>query len=236
VGLVLIVGLLAQQQEDLDEEEFRSIQTTFGNLNSVLNSNSLALHHEPHELSDADRFEADMIGYYGLHYVRRLASHIAIHDELPPPITAYGEESEDEATKKLDTILAENNYRSKRKGMFWGKRELFAHLMLHSDAQGFYVPQDFEDVAFDNFDPQLDGLGGMIGSAPRLLRECEILSSRLEMPTTLHHDLDELWEASETPARSGPLWQVYGIEAFGIARLMAGCLASIRTGAALSFS
>lgn len=44
-----------------------------------------------------------------------------------------------------------------------------SHLLCHSDAEGFYVPIDFEDVIVDNEDRELPG--GLLGSTQRLMAE-----------------------------------------------------------------
>lgn len=236
MGLTILVGLLAQQKDELEH-----LSLIFKNLNSILLQNALLPHNEPMRLSEKDRFEAQMMGYGGLHYVRRLASHLAIHNALPPPTTDYQiADSDDPAIEALFARLEKNGFRSTRHGLLSGimahNSEMFAHLMLHSDTQGFYIPQDFEDVVFDENEPQLEGLGGMVGSTFHLLRECEILAKKIGLPVEMHHDSEELWEFSDCPASSGPLWQVYGIESFGLARLMEACRVSIRSGAAIAFA
>ena len=44
------------------------------------------------------------------------------------------------------------------------------HLLIHSDAEGFYVPVDFKEVLFDE-EQQL--AGGMLGSSGLRLATCE---------------------------------------------------------------
>jgi hypothetical protein len=241
MGLSIVVGLLAQQKKELDAEEFEEFSSVYDNLNTVLLQNGLPCHIEPIKLAKKNRFESDMIGYGGLHYVRRLASHFAINEKLPPPIGKYEISiSDDPAIDALNARLENNGYRSRKHDFFKtlsnNSDQMFAHLMLHSDSEGFYVPQDFDDVAFDSNEPQLSGLGGMVGSAVQLLYECEFLARKLQIPTDLHYDSEPFWEFSDAPAKSGPLWQIYGIESFGLVRLIEACRVSILSGAAVAFT
>jgi hypothetical protein len=239
MGLTICVGLLAASKGKLESAQFRKMLSTFENLNTVLVRGGHVQHSEPLELPREAHFDAQMIGYGGLHYLRRMAAHLANNDSLPPPIKVYSTTVDDTEVSKLYDRLAKNNYRAQSRNplrnLLGHKHELFAHLMLHSDSEGFYLPRDFEDVVFDDSVPQLEGVGGMVGSSAQLLRECETLAAAIELPPDLHHDEDILWDISDSPRDSGPLWQVYGIEAFGIARLVAACRTSLKYGSTVAF-
>ncbi len=156
-----------------------------------------------------------MMGYSGLHYLRRLAAYIGLDRDIPGPGTRRAAE---------DPVLAEY-YDLLAPG--------FEHLLLHSDAEGFYVPQDFEDVIFP--DEALRIPGGMIGSSPRLLDECKRLAEWLELPLNTDPESAEVWDAASEPASDGLKWKRYGAESFGCLRLIRAAEASIRTGAAIVF-
>jgi len=68
---------------------------------------------------------------------------------------------------------------------------------MHSDAEGFYVPIDFEQalVAAD-----IPLLGGTSGSTQRLLSECNERAGTLGVPAELHWEAEELTDAIETPS------------------------------------
>jgi nucleotide-binding universal stress UspA family protein len=103
----------------------------------------------------------------------------------------------------------------------------FAHLIDHSDADGYYVPVEFPDplVAGDE----------MVGSSQQLLAECEALAAALGIPDDLDPEAEVLWAASEGQTEGGELWQRYGVESFVCVRLRAAARHSVRTGAAIAF-
>jgi hypothetical protein len=123
-------------------------------------------------------------------------------------------------------------------GEYWRRFEAggglkYRHLIVHSDAEGFYVPVDFERPR----DLTKFGLvGGWLGSTQRLHAECGDLAHALEMPVEMDHESDELLEAAQTQGRGDLKWQRYGVETFTCLRLLAACEASLRTKAAIVFA
>ncbi len=225
MGLTISVGYLAALKLELDPDELEEWKEPFDLLNDVLRQAGIAPHYEPETLPVEDRFEAQMIGYQGLHDVRRLAAHWSMTGRLPEPSLPGTDSAHDAMGEQVVHVLQRNRFRSRKRGWFGmsSSRELFAHLQLHSDAEGFYVPMDFEDVLFESPDAENSGLGGMVGSSIRLLAECEILARLIDLPRGIDPEDEQLWEVAETPAPSGPLWQRYGREAFGLARLITAC-------------
>ncbi len=119
MGLSIVVGVLTQQKADLDPEEFREFASIFENLNTVLLQNGRSLHNEPLNLVEEYHFEADMMGYGGLHYIRRLASHLAINGKLPPPAATYEiSDTDDPVTEELNALIEKNGYKSKKQGLW----------------------------------------------------------------------------------------------------------------------
>src|SRR5262245_14801624 len=82
MGLSLEVGILADLKEN-DEEGYASFVDEFQSLNNVLRSEGLAEHVEPDELDEV--FSCDMLGYSGIHYLRRIAVHLALGKPTPAP-------------------------------------------------------------------------------------------------------------------------------------------------------
>ena len=109
----------------------------------------------------------------------------------------------------------------------------YQHLIFHSDAEGYYVPQDFAEVIVP--DDSLEIPGGMIGSVLRLREECRALSQLLEIPDGLDPESEDVLNAAEDPASGTAKWQRYGIESFSCIRLLAACDASAKAGAAIVF-
>ena len=75
----------------------------------------------------------------------------------------------------------------------------FQHLLWHSDAEGFYLPRDFEDVILDTAEPQREGIGYMVGSSVRLLAECRELAGLISLPDDVDLEGEEMCKAAESP-------------------------------------
>jgi hypothetical protein len=191
------------------------------------------------DIPDAAVFEAEMWGYGGLHAVRRLAAYISLENALPPP-GQYEEFSNDPVLARHYALLDQWYVKSSRTG-WMGRfaqaraKPPFQHLLWHSDCEGFYLPRRFEDVVLDKANPQRAGLGAMVGSASMLLDECESLANSLALPAGLDPDSDEVLDAAENPVADGPIWKRFGVESFGVLRLIEGCRSSLSNNAALVF-
>ncbi|PPT19408.1 hypothetical protein [Xanthomonas arboricola] len=172
-------------------------------------------HAEPPSSEDEPFFSCQMWGYSGLHYLRRLAAYIGQGLEVPGPA------DDDPAA---DPVLAEY-YDLLAPG--------FEHLVLHSDAEGFYAPHDFESVIFPS--EEVDLPGGMLGSSPRLLEECRRLAAWLELPPEIDPESEEVWGAADLQQQPGLKWKQYGIESFTCLRLIGAAEASVFSGAAIVF-
>jgi hypothetical protein len=229
MGLVLEVGILSDLREN-DEEGYEYFLDQFNAINIHLKKAGLPTHQEP---AECEAWEGEMYGYSGLHYLRRIAAYIDCDGKLPSP----GDEN-----AHKDNIV--NNYYEKYLGKSpgivkkifaksWNYKLEFNHLMLHNDAEGFYLPVDFEEVQFT--DDALKIAGNMIGSSIRLLQECERLAKILEIPADLHDQSDELWEAADAQGESPIKWKKYGVESFTCVNLLIACRKSIETGAAIVF-
>jgi hypothetical protein len=228
VGLSLCVGCVTDLKVD-DPEGAGVYSEYFSFVGHVMAGAGLPPHLEP---SDCEVWSAQMFGYSGLHYLRRIAAHIDAALPLPPP-------GDDRSSS--DPILESyfSNVIGKEPGVLlrlFKKQPRFArsfdHLIVHSDAEGFYVPQDFSEVLFAD-DRKLPG--GMLGSVPRLLAELDRLANILGVPDDLHSEAEELWEAADSPGAGDALWQKYGIESFSCVVLREACHKSLATGAALVF-
>src|SRR6185436_3680072 len=99
-----------------------------------------------------------------------------------------------------DPFLAElyGHYASPEASRRWFGRsrpphDRFDHLLHHSDAEGFYVPVDFDGVL--HCDDTLEISGLIVGSSQRLLAECIQLRDALAIPADLDPEDDALWAA-----------------------------------------
>ena len=229
MGLALAVGILGDLKES-DSEGFDVFRSYFDNVNALLAANGLSPHLEP---EDSPPWGAEMFGYAGLHYLRRLAAYVDSGVNLPGP---GGENSaEDERLEAyFNDVTGES--RGLLKGLFRKRvrfgRE-FDHLIVHSDAEGFYLPLEFPNVLFGS-DDQIPG--GMLGSAPRLLIECDRLARILGIPPEITKDSEALWDAADSQGMGEKTWQQYGVESFTCVALREACHQSIKSGAAIVFS
>jgi hypothetical protein len=225
LGLALCVGVPSEIRES-DPEYIAYFEQQVEAINGVLESFDLPLHHEPFDVEDERTFECEMYGYSGLHYLRRIAAHLALGREVPPP----GDDgaASDPVLSDYYKIFDASFARGQAAGM------AFQHLIVHGDAEGYYLPVEFDDVIIP--DASLEIAGGMLGSAHALLRECRELAQALELPADLSVDDEQLWSAADSQGEGETKWERYGVESFTCLRLMRACEASIETGAAIVFA
>jgi hypothetical protein len=190
----------------------------------VLAENGLPTYTEPAEAS-WEPLSFDMYGYSGLHYLRRIAAHLAAGRGLPPP---GDDDASSDPVQEAYYDAVTGKPRLFRRGSKFDLR--FDHLLVHSDAEGFYVPVEFEDVLFSDDVP-----GAMLGSSHGLARECEELRSALDIPSDVGPESEELWRASEEQGE-GEGWRRYGVESFTCVRLLAAARESLNRGAAVVFA
>jgi hypothetical protein len=93
MGLSLEVGILADLK-DSDEEGFEWHADAFHRLNSYLATLGVPLHNEPH---DCEVWSGDMLGYSGLHDVRRIAAYL--DSGQPPPAASTDGAADDPCLK-----------------------------------------------------------------------------------------------------------------------------------------
>lgn len=189
MGLAVSIGVLADfllADEEAGVEWFVS-ELEF--VNRVLAENGLATHEEPRDMPEYEnRAPINGYPYSFLHYLRRVAA-LRFNDPeylaIPFP---NGEEP--------DHPLLEKEYELLR-----------SHLICHSDAEGFYVPQDFTDVLFDDTCGELTGT--MLGSSQQLLRELISVAPALGIALEGTQLTDEeAAQLAEEIDREEPLWIV----------------------------
>ena len=112
----------------------------------------------------------------------------------------------------------------------------FDHLIMHSDAEGLYLPIEFEGVLLAA-NAETDYVE-MIGSSHILLREIKVLASALELPLDLNPESEEVWQAAENARGMEPndtVWKRFGIESYICIRLYRAAKASVDNSAAIVF-
>lgn len=225
MGLALCVGVPSEIRES-DPEYINYFEQQVEAINGVLESFDLPPHSEPFDVEDERTFECEMIGYSGLHYLRRLAAHLALGRELPPPGDdgAASDPVLSDYYKIFDASFARGE----------GAHMPFQHLIVHGDAEGYYLPVEFDDVIIP--DASLEIAGGMLGSSHALLRECRELAQALELPEGLLLEDESVLDAVESQGEGEVKWERYGVESYTCLALIEACEASVETGAAVVFA
>ena len=236
MGLGLEVGILADLK-DADEEGYAAYVDAFEKLRIVLRSAGLEEHVEPDDMDDI--FFCDMLSTSGIHYLRRIAAHLALGRPTPAP---------GNRETYRNAALNEEYYDS----FDAGKDMKYQHLMVHSDAEGFYVPIDFKRVITT---PSLRLSGGWVGSTQRVQAECAELAGQHSMPLDMDYESRELsravdaqlhppsrpprrlwpWKRGNTEHSGDLTWKRYAVETYICLRLLAACEVSLRTKAAIVF-
>jgi hypothetical protein len=240
LGLTLIVGVLAEMKGLGEDEGLRNYQSQFAIVNRALHASGLPEHREPVDLGDLDPVDLDMYGYSGLHYLRRIAAHLWAGNQLPPPgdkesigankdsiVTRYYSALDQGATTSRPKLF-------RRARPAAGPKPVFEHLTNHSDAEGFYIPVEFDRVIVDTWGWGITG--GTVGSTQKLMQECETLARYLGLPLEIDPESNELWEATEHQGEGDTQWKRYAIESFTCSRLFHACRASMLRRAAITFT
>lgn len=181
MGLSISVGILADLLEN-DPESAERFDEDFAAANRRLTAAGLPPHVEPRALPPLEsRARIDGLPYSFIHYLRRTYAHrVTTPDWMATPLPDGVDPTEDET---LEDVA----------GMFE------SHLLCHSDAEGFYLPVDFEEVIFAEQD-ETDLPGGMLGSSYRLLEELVLVAPALGIALSNGQLSDE--EASRLTAIS----------------------------------
>ncbi|MEU0543279.1 hypothetical protein ABZ319_25740 [Nocardia sp. NPDC005978] len=161
MGLAISVHSYAYALSEGDLEYAEDLRRDLAAINRVLAENDLPAHEEPETRGAATgREHMGSFPYSFLHYLRRAYAHAYTNPSEPlTPVAAGEPPTEDEL---VDDLLY----------MF------DCHLISHSDAEGCYVPIDFDHVlAAEAADIALPG--GILGSSVALLRELTYLAPYL---------------------------------------------------------
>lgn len=241
MGLAISVGMLADLLIN-DEEGGEWMREDLEKLNGVLARAGLAAHIEP---TETDTLSIGTYGYSGLHHLRRCAAHLQFTGKLPAPFKANEHPHSDVLYARYGAEFESENGNAAPGAFARASARRFDHLFMHSDAEGYYIPQKFERVLISG-----DLSYGWVGSCHALASECERIAEALELPADLlanGEDLafqDAIVCESKPPRRRWPFfkpraemppWHSYSVAAMLCAKLYTSATHSIRTGAALLF-
>jgi hypothetical protein len=231
MGLTLVVGILADLQ-GFDDEGIEHYRKQFDAVNRALKTERLPPHQEPESLKSS--FSEDMFGYSAIHHLRQIAALSWAGLDLPTP--GIGDPIKDPVVEEYTTNLGGRHVSllSRLFGKSRRSSRRYDHLMFHSDAEGYYLPQDFAEVLFPA--SKLGISGGMIGSTVQLQRECQALAGLLGIPKDLDPDSDEVHDSIKDPGSDGPPWKSHGIATHACLKLLAACSFSLENKAAIVFA
>src|SRR4029450_13292115 len=83
MGLTITVGAFIEASEEPEWGDF--LREEFEQVNRFLRLAGLPEHREPEDLPSEDFVSYDMLGYWGLQYLRRFAAHLAV-GKYPEPL------------------------------------------------------------------------------------------------------------------------------------------------------
>jgi hypothetical protein len=185
MGLAIAVGILADVLEN-DPEDADWVREELEEVNLVLSERVLPSHVEPEVLPVLNiRGAMDSFPYSFLHYLRRFYAHVKADPSWQPtPILEDQDPIDDDPFYKEFEI------------------DCNAHLLCHSDAEGYYVPIKFEEVIFDE---RLTG--EMLGSSVRLMDELIQVAPFLNISLTNGYLTDKSAELlAQEDEDSTPFW------------------------------
>ncbi len=241
MGLVIRVGLLCDLSKAAAETA-RDVRAQFAVTAREMANAGLKPHAEP-EVCDV--WGAEGYGYTGLHALREVAGLVWRDLPIPTDGILTGETTPN-AEALFETAVAACAP-ERRQSMFsrlLGDQKQtrpplppFAHLSLHSDAEGFYVPVDFAQPLIPMPFPPGTEMLWPLGSVQRLAAELDVLGRALGLPETLPDpdDVLETWLETPPPDPVTALWQAQPIATHSLIILRRACDHSLRTGAAIAF-
>lgn len=212
MGLSLGVGVLAELVRR-DPDGAAAFRRQLAIIQRLLAQHGLPAFDEPADviIPEAERPRFDSFPYLHLHCLRRFAARCKVDGQPPPPLGPRDDPRRDRAIERAGSLFD-------------------FHLLVHSDAEGFYVPVDFADVIFDH--DKLGLAGEMLGSSVRLLRELVAIAPALQIAVGDDLAPDELRRVeAQVAAQTDPFWR----ERMAWAGLYQAARASTRHGVLIAF-
>jgi hypothetical protein len=216
-----------------DEEGFVAHMDEFERINMFLRKIGFSEHKEPININGKDIFSCDMLGYSGLHYLRRIAAYIAQGKTMPEPGDINSAKDPELDHYQEAVMVSGKSIFKFIFGKTKGQDLAFQHLTQHSDCEGYYLPIDFEEVLYTPDKYQITGMA--VGSSYQLYEECKELAGHLELPMDMDHESERVFDATVNQGNGSCKWEKYGVESYTCLALLRACEASIKFGAAIVF-
>lgn len=162
MGLAIQVGVLADLLEN-DTEGAEWLEEGLTAANHLLVAAGLPTHTEPRTIAALEN-RASLLSfpYSFIHHLRRAyAYRVDAPDWMATPLDEDEDPTEDEVLEEV-------------------AERFESHLLFHSDAEGYYLPIDFDDILVaDGVEGGEDLPGGLLGSSYRLLEELVLVAPAL---------------------------------------------------------
>jgi hypothetical protein len=171
MGLSICVGALADLMH-ADEEGAEWLREQLASVNDVLRTHGLPAHEEPETPIAPTRAGVDGFPYSWIHILRRAYAHSVVRPSKALRPLALDEDGSG------DSEVSQLAHRGT------------THLICHSDAEGLYVPVDFERVLIAESLP-----GSALGSTQRLMLELVRVAPALGITLTARELSDAEAEA-----------------------------------------
>jgi len=218
------------------------VEREFEAIAQAMQAAGLPPHVEP---TDCEDWCANGYGYSGLHALGEVAGLIWQGRPIPRATLLTGEDTPAEMAlfNAHWARLMGKPARGWLARLFPAKAKPenlpFAHLSLHPDGTGYYVPTPFATpICPSPLPPETEDIWPL-GSVQKLQEELAILAEALEVPPLLHSESDEVLEFLDEPndgrITDGPLWQAQPIATWSLLILREACTHSLKTGAAIHF-
>lgn len=241
MGLDITVGVLSDLLAN-DLEGADHVRQEFQATAEAMTAAGLAPHREP---ADADVWSASGYGYTGLHALREVAGLIWLGKPIPLDRIITGQDTP-AADALFNAALAAATGQLRPRGLLdrlLGRSPVaeplppFIHLVMHSDAQGYYVPTDFAVPVIPAAIAEDMAHLWPLGSVQQLAAELATIAAVLELPAdppSADDVLERYLEQDSRPAQVAP-WQAQPVATYSLLLLRAACDWSQRTGAAIYF-
>jgi hypothetical protein len=240
LGLVITVGLLSDLLEN-DRDGADHFRIELAATAIEMERAGLAPHREPEK---AEVWGAEGYGYSGLHALREVAGLVWQGKPIPVDHQLTGDQTPaSDALFEAALAILKGQPRPGLLDRLFGRKATsrvlppFAHLVVHSDAQGFYVPTEFDHPIIPAAMDEATAHLWPLGSVQRLSAELETLAQSLGLPAEPPEPDDVIEKYLEAaPVASGLLpWQAQPIATYTLLILHQACRRSLRTGAAICF-
>lgn len=204
-------------------------------VNLTLGEAKLDRHEEPEATTG---WQAELPGPEALHALGEIAGLLWKNQPIPRDRPIDGKHAPSETT--LFEAILPHIFAARRppRRILFGRRRIippppFAHLVVHSDSEGLYIPADFPLPLVPIQMPKGTETFWPLGSAKRLKKELAEIEKALGIP-------DDLMPGDPALARpadpAGPLWNAQPFAVYSCLVLREACDRSLATGAAICLS